>query len=256
MGASSIEYLPHVTLITLFALNAGSLAQDGREYRDFKGLKATEDRQRYFKKWFFKALVIYTLVPLACLALLGRLSALWTFPTEMNGLSAEATRLLSRFSATKYVAWIPGLALGYLLMVLVMTFLEHRESKTATTTMVNKNIQPMVPLNRAERFWTTLLAVNAGVGEEICFRLLVPLLLVLTLGHTILAAVLAAAWFGAIHLYQGIAGIVATSLLAIALLIVYLHSQHLWPVVALHLALNTAQLSFAPCLIEYLDRGG
>ena len=139
-------------------------------------------------------------------------------------------------------------------MVLFMTYLEHREGESRPTSMLNKNLQPMVPRNGKERIWTTLLGINASVGEEICFRLLIPLLLLLTFGQPILATIVAVFWFGLIHHYQGITGVIATSLLAFVLLVVYFHTQNLWLAVLLHVTLNTTQLCFAPWLAEHLKR--
>ena len=72
-----------------------------------------------------------------------------------------------------------------------------------------------MPRNGAETVWTGLLSINAGIGEELFFRLALPLLIVLVTGNVIAAFAVAAIVFGLVHVYQGWVGVLATTFLGV-----------------------------------------
>ena len=84
------------------------------------------------------------------------------------------------------------------------------------------DIEPLMPRNGAETLWTGLLSINAGVGEELFFRLALPLLIVLVTGNVVAAFAVAAIMFGLVHVYQGWVGVLATTFLGFVFTGVYL----------------------------------
>ena len=73
------------------------------------------------------------------------------------------------------------------------------------------DVEPLFPRNPDERRWTALIGANAGVGEELFFRLMLPLLITLVTGNASLAFAAAGLIFGLVHFYQGWVGILATT---------------------------------------------
>jgi membrane protease YdiL (CAAX protease family) len=132
--------------------------------------------------------------------------------------------------------------------IVILAFLLPRLRRRRTRPLLLGDIAPLLPRNGPETLWTAVLSINAGVGEELYFRLLLPLLLV-SLGSGALAAfIIAGLIFGAMHLYQGAAGIAATTILGGALTAAYLLSGSLWFAVALHAFIDLVGLVIRPSL--------
>ena len=95
------------------------------------------------------------------------------------------------------------------------------------------DIQAMVPRNRAEVRIGALLSVNAGVVEELVFRLALPALLYGAFGSVEFALITSALVFGGLHAYQGPVGIIGTTIIGLLLLALYIASGSiLLPIIA------------------------
>jgi membrane protease YdiL (CAAX protease family) len=218
---------------------------DGPEYRHFKALTDSSDRQRRFGVWIAKSFGFFGIGTVASLALIGRLRALMALPDEfaplrrmlpappdLSGLGDMATGFAGAFLAALAVGW----------------FIIRRRPKSSTGPVVVGDIEPLLPRNAAERWWAALLALNAGLSEELFFRLAVPLLLVLVTGNSPLAFGIAAVVFGLVHLYQGWTGVLATTVLGLALSAAYLISGSIWVAVVLHALIDLNGLLLMPLL--------
>lgn len=103
-------------------------------------------------------------------------------------------------------------------------------------------IAPMVPVTRTERWWAAGVSVGAGVSEELVFR---GLLLAVAVGlgaSPLLAAGLLSVVFGAVHLYQGVAGVVTTTLFGAVMAAMALSTGSLLLPVLLHVAVDLRSL--------------
>ncbi len=113
---------------------------------------------------------------------------------------------------------------------------------------------PIVPRERADLPHWTGVSIAAGVGEEIIYRgFLIWYFARLTgtdpMGLA-LAALLASAIFGVAHLYQGPRSAIKVGGLAFALGGLYVWCGALWPVMAIHFAVDLAAGLFAIRLHE------
>lgn len=238
----------------LLALCLGSLAwflrTDLGDYRAFKLLTETADRQRRYRLWALKSFLLFGCTTIAALALLGRLHALVALPADFHPLF-QAMQLPAEsahsFNSGLLTGMLGALA-GGLVVVLLLPRLLKRRSQFAGKPLYAGDVAPLLPRNGAETVWGAVLSVNAGISEELYFRLLLPLLLA-SLGCSALAAfVIAGLIFGAVHFYQGIAGIVATTILGGAMAAVYLLSGDLWIAAATHAAIDLIGLVVRPSL--------
>lgn len=84
--------------------------------------------------------------------------------------------------------------------------------------------------------------------EEPFFRLLVPLLIALVTGSALAGFVLATLLFGAMHRYQGWAGVIATTVFGGLMACVYVISGALWLVIAIHALVDLNGLVIWPAL--------
>lgn len=248
-------------LVLLLAMLAWFLRNDGKEYAAFKRLTATEDRQRAFRRWTVKSFRLFVGAGLAVLLLLGRPDALLHMPAQFTLAADWIARRLSdggegEGGGAAFVLLIAGAMLaGGLIGGIVAARIARKRGGEARQAALG-DIEPLFPRNRAERGRTALMGANAALGEEIFFRLVLPLLLAQLTGDAFLAFGIAALLFGAVHFYQGWAGIVGTTLAGLLFTAVYLASGHLWVAVLLHALMNLNTLWLRPLLKERSARRG
>lgn len=263
-GSSIIEQLAFVLLPAIASLHLYLVLRDKRVYAQFKQRVETEQRQKFLRRWFFESLFFYGLIPLACLIALGHTHSLYTFPAFLTPWADALARQLHSdgggffhgMITTLAAMIVPLLLFGLTLVSLGRVYSQHKNNDTNPKhpQAEQRNLECLFPRNRPERFWTTLLSISAGVTEELCFRLVVPLMIFIVTENAILAMVLATAWFGLLHIYQGWAGVLATSFVGAMLMFVYVLTQNLWLVMLIHAIIDLNDLSFAPWFAEWLEK--
>lgn len=89
--------------------------------------------------------------------------------------------------------------------------------------VVNEYVEPMLPTGPEDRRAWVLLSITAGVTEEIMYRglLLLVLSLLMPDAPIVLSGAIAVVAFGIAHIYQGWAGVVSTTLLAVVFVGLY-----------------------------------
>ena len=110
------------------------------------------------------------------------------------------------------------------------------------------NVGSLLPRNRPEVAHAAAMSIAAGISEELAFRLFLPLLIVLVTGSALVAFGVAIAVFGAMHLYQGRAGVIATTLVGALMAAVYLMTGSLWLAMVLHALIDFNALVLRPML--------
>ncbi len=228
-------------LVTLMAL-VWFLKGDLLGYRRLKRLPDTTLRQKTYRLWIAKAAIGFVLPAVIGLALLGRLDALVTVPPEFDALRT----LLPSFegdSRVELLGMIGGSALGGLIIGAVLA--------TRGNWRILKpigNVGSLLPRNRPEIAHAAAMSIAAGISEELAFRLFLPLLVVLISGNAFVAFGVAVAAFGAMHLYQGRAGVIATTLVGALMAAVYLMTGELWLAMVLHALIDLNSLALRPAL--------
>lgn len=227
-------------LVILALLVLANAWRDQRDYARFKAHVDTSQRQRFFARWLVQAFVIFTLGALGGLALLGEWRAIVEMPPAF---AAVATGILG---ADASPGFLPVLALGGMVGLVVGCIAGAYVARR--TPVVLGDIAPLLPRSRAEYRWLTLLSINAGIGEELFFRLFLPLVLTDVLGDARVAIAMAIAAFAFIHLYQGWTGVAGTAVLGALMTFLYLATGSLaWPIVA-HILVDLRTLVVQPWL--------
>jgi membrane protease YdiL (CAAX protease family) len=235
-----------ILLISL-AMVAFFVRNDAAEYREFKLLTRTEDRQRSFRRWTLKSLLLFSGTAAVGLGLLRQLRYLREFPQQFAPAldwvrsMVPVHQLSSGFLTGFLGAVLAGVVLGTLL---------NRNKKPK----VLGDILPLLPRNAAETWHGTLISLNAGFSEEFFFRLFLPVLLVNLNAGLIVAFLLPAALFGLVHFYQGAVGIVATMILGLVLTAVYLASGNLLVAMCFHAGIDLMSLVARPTLMRLVAR--
>lgn len=243
---------PPIILLILYAIMLAWFAiMDGPEYRRFKILTETRDRQHTYAKWLMKSLIAFGGGALAGLIWLGEQSTLWRFPRPFAPLMKPLRESLAGGQGvTDFLLGFAGAVIAGLVVTTLFLRLRGKRSSGKPRQIVVGDIQPLFPRNGAERFWCAILSLNAGLSEELFFRLACPLVLVLVFGNALLAFAIATLAFGLMHLYQGITGVIATTVVGAVMSGIYLATGDIWIVVILHAAIDLNGLLLMPYLAQ------
>ncbi len=234
--------LPNVLLLVTIMSLVWFLKGDLLGYRRIKRLPDTASRQKTYRLWIAKAAIGFVLPAVIGLALLGRLDALVTVPPEFDALRTLLPSLQGD-SRAELLGMIGGSALGGLIIGAVLaTRGNWRILKTIG------NVGSLLPRNRPEIAHAAAMSIAAGISEELAFRLFLPLLVALVSGSAFVAFGVAVAAFGAMHLYQGRAGVIATTLVGALMAAVYLMTGELWLAMVLHALIDLNSLVLRPML--------
>ena len=236
-----------ILLLVALAGVAVLVARDRAAYRRFKAIEDTAARQRLFRRWIVVSFALFAGYTLVSLAVLGRLDALVDLPAAF--LPAWLWFGGAAPSADDLGPFAMGAAIG-LVTVGVAVFIGRwrRRGKPRRPDRLIGDIAPLLPRNRAELAHVAVLSINAGLSEELFFRLLLPLLFVLLIGNVWIAFALATIVFGLAHAYQGWVGVIATTVVGAALAFFYLLSGNLWLAVAVHALIDLGGLVVRPVL--------
>jgi len=239
--------LPLLLLLVALIGIAILVRRDVETYRQFKLITDTEARQRQFRRWIAVTFVLFVGYTLLSLALLGRLGAL-------NDLPAAFVPAWALLGGGEAVAGgqIGGLAIGMAIgggaAAAMAAIVRRRKKAERRPAKQLGDFAALMPRNNAELLHAAFLSINAGLTEELFFRLTLPLLFVLVIGNVWAAFALAAIVFGLAHLYQGWVGVAATTAVGVLLTLFYLASGSIWIAVLVHAAIDLVGLVLRPLL--------
>jgi hypothetical protein len=238
-------------LIVSLAVLWWFIRNDASEYAAFKRQPDTAGRQRFYRTWVLKSFLALFGTSIVCLLILRQLRALVDLPDAFIPLAA---RLGADMPTTAILdkEFLAGCAIGALLVGILLGVLIAKRLKTSHATLAD--IEPLMPRNGAETGWAALLSINAGLSEECFFRLVLPLLLIGVLHNPLLAFVCATILFGLVHLYQGVFGVVLTTLVGAVLAGLYLWTGSLMITIAVHAGLDLFGLVVRPTFMRLLHR--
>jgi membrane protease YdiL (CAAX protease family) len=241
-----LKTLPGALLLRCASALGRLVRADRDDYAAFKRLADTASRQQRYRAWVLKSLAMFSGTTIVALAAIGRLGDLLARPAEFAPLAHQLQSLLPASRAPDGV-FFAGL-LGAMAMGTGLGALAARRLGRTPRSVALGDIEALLPRNRAESFHVALLSANAGLSEELFFRLLLPLLLTLITGNAAFAFLVAALAFGLVHAYQGWAGVAATTVLGLALTALYLATGSLLLAIAVHAVLDLFGLLVRPLI--------
>jgi uncharacterized protein len=231
-------------LVVLGVLVWRALTREQREYARFRRLRSTGARQKVYRRWLVEAALLMGGLSVAVLL------AAWPFVPQALRSARDAPALGA------VVDWAGGpvgqivlpVAGALVVAALVLPVLLLRGTIDEVPTL--GNVGPLLPRTRAEVGWGAALGVNAGVVEELLFRLALPALLFGIVGDGLAAFLLAAVVFGFLHLYQGLVGVLVTTVLGLVFTLVYVVTGSiLWPIL-LHAAIDLRAFVLIPVALQ------
>jgi CAAX protease family protein len=242
-----MEWLVAGVGVTIVALQ---IWQDRTTYPRFKAMTETADRQRMYRYWVIDGFIRYGVLGVLGLFVLTRQDTLWAMPGDIaHARDALAGQLGFESASLQEAATVVTVALCVgLLIGALIPFVLWRKKKVKV--VVVSDTAALLPRNGAEIRLAALLSLNAGLGEEIFFRLALPLAFYAIVPDLAMAFGAAAFLFGVGHAYQGPIGIAATFAVGLLMTALYLASGQIWLVIALHALIDLRSLVFLPLALK------
>ncbi|HEY7805801.1 MAG TPA: type II CAAX endopeptidase family protein [Croceibacterium sp.] len=240
-----------ILLVATLAVLAVWNARETRRYAMFKQTDDPAERMAFYRRWLVTSFALLGLGSLAILAVLGRLGAIATLPGEFAALYPRSgpTPPVTQMDGSL----LAGFAIGATISLSVLAFVWHRRLRKMTQPVIG-DIEPLLPRNRRETWMAVPLSLNAGISEELCFRLALPLLITASTGSAIAGLALAAVIFGLMHRYQGWKGIAMTTLVGAFFTWVYIASGSLVKPMVLHVLVDLIALVVRPAVSRLVMR--
>lgn len=233
-----------VAMLALLVLR--TIRKDRREYQMFKRYRGTVKRQATLRKWLRESFITFGGISLVVLLLAG---------SYVGPLLAELHAWTGVGGIRSFLAdylWIFG---ALAVIVVVLTWVGVRAARRDDDgIMALGDIQAMLPRNRQELRIGLLLSLNAGLVEELAFRLAIPALVFGASGSAIAAVVLSLLLFGGLHLYQGAAGIIGTTLVGAIMMGLYVVSGSIVAPILLHALIDLRSLVLIPMAVMGVHR--
>ena len=217
--------------------------RDRRDYRRFKRLTTTRERQFVLGKWLRESFLLFGGLAIAVLL------ASWTYigPASASALAwSPVAWLHAQMSDSFGIGAAGGVAVGFLIVLLLPVALMRKQVGDIPAV---GDIGAMLPRTRGELKYGFGLSINAGLVEELLFRLGMPALLFGITGNGPIAFGLAALLFGLLHIYQKALGVIAATVLGAVFTLLYLLTGSIWIVMIVHALIDLRSLVLIPLVI-------
>ena len=233
-----------LVLVVSVLLVARAANRERTDYRRFKKLRTTRERQLVFAKWLRASFLING--GLAAAVLL----ASWNFivPASRSALDWPPMRWLHDHLTDGFGLGVGiGVAVVVGLVLVIPMFLLRRQ---VTELPAIGDVGALLPRTRGELKYGVGLSINAGVVEELLFRLGMPALLFGITDNGALAFLIASALFGLLHVYQKVWGVIGAAILGLVFSVVYLLTGSIWVVIVVHALVDFRSLVLLPIVVQ------
>ncbi len=239
-----------VTLVgALAALVLRAVRKDRREYQRFKRYRTTAKRQWMLRRWLWDSLLWLGGLSLGTVLLAGAFAA----PLLRELTTWPGVRDIRGFVAHE-PGFTVGIGIGALGVLVIVTLLGIGAARKEDEIVAVGDIRALLPRNRQELRLGALLSINAGVVEELLFRLGMPALIFGATGSAVAAVVVSVALFGALHVYQGVPGIVGSTIVGALFLLTYVVSGSILVPIVLHAVFDLRSLVLIPVAVYGVHR--
>jgi membrane protease YdiL (CAAX protease family) len=234
-------------LVALLGVRA--VRKDRTEYRRFKRFERTTNRQRMMRRWLIESFAYHGGAALVLLLLAGRY-----VPLLLDAVYRWSAFRWFRALVSGTGGFIPGLALGAGIALVAGTVLAVFLARRSANVPMIGDISALLPRTRGELRYGSALSLNAGLVEELLFRLAVPAVIFGATGSAVAAVVASIVLFGALHLYQGLPGIVGAGLIGVFLMLLYLLTGTIVVPIIVHALIDLRSLVLIPVLVYRVHR--
>jgi len=243
-ASPSTPWILGAALVGVLALMVWrAMRKDRREYARFKRYRSTTKRQAMFRRWVLQSLAVFGGASLLLLLLAANFVPLLLADINSIPWVMDARR---GFGSSGFG---PGIVIGISVALIAGAVLGIVAARKETEIPSLGDVQALLPRTRAELKWGAALSINAGVVEELMFRLALPAALY-GLTHSAVAAVIVSlVIFGVLHIYQGVAGVLTSFVIGVILMLIYLASGSILLAIAVHAAFDLRSLVLIPVVL-------
>lgn len=239
-GAAALAW---AALALLLVAYGWSLRRDPVGSTRFEHLAPRGRRIARYRRWLRRSTLGWGGSAVVALTLIGGWSGVRAVPPALLPVAVLVDEHFDAATLREAAGWgLVGAVAGGVLLTLA-TWRRGPERQ-----LMFGEVGALMPRRRGELGWAALLCLNAGVVEELFFRLALPLALALVTGNALLAVVASVLLFGLAHRYQRWVGMLATTLSGSVLALLYLGTGDLVLAMAVHAATNAVGLVLRPAL--------
>lgn len=236
MDAAALALLGVVVGVLLWR----ALTRERREYARFKRLRSTVARQRVYRRWLIEGAL-----SLAGLSLATIVGAWEHIPRALATAQRwEPIAAVRSFLADDLGILVAIAVAAVILAGLILPVVYLRNSLDEAPAI--GDIRALLPRTPGELPYGAALSVNAGVFEELLFRLGLPALVFAVTGDALLAFLGATLLFGVLHLYQGALGILFSTVLGAVFVALYLVTGSIVAPIVLHAVIDLRSMVLIP----------
>ncbi|MAI88887.1 CPBP family intramembrane glutamic endopeptidase [Ponticaulis sp.] len=246
MLIQSLAILAIASLLVVY-----QILKDRTQFPKFVALETSQERRDYFRTSVLDSAFRYGVLGVVGLYVLGELSGLIAFPAIFEPGRALTFAWLTPNPDQLYLFGygLAGIVFILFTIITILPFYMKAED------LPQDGVMAMLARNWKEAKWSTLLSINAGVSEEIFFRLMLPLAAFHLTGNILISFGIAALYFGIAHAYQGIGGIIVTGVLGLLFTLIYVLTAQLWLVILIHILVDLRGLILLPWALGILNTG-
>jgi membrane protease YdiL (CAAX protease family) len=237
-----------VLVLLLAFMTWNAVRKNRRDYSTFKRQRSSRRRRKTFRKWLRQSFLNFG--GAAAVVLLLSWQFIRPFQEAVDAWPwVEGARQI--FSDSGWIGPAIVAALVALLVVggVLGIFAARSEISSASEVPSIGDVQALLPRNRAELKWGAALAINAGVVEELLFRLALPALIFGVTGSAVAAVAASILTFGFLHIYQGLPGIVGSVILGATFMAIYLSTGSIVVAIVVHALFDLRSLVLIPVVV-------
>ena len=240
-------------LVVLGLLTWRAVTRGRGPYRRFKKLTSTRARRRVYARWLLESVLVMGGLSGAVLL------ASWSFVPLVLRSTQEWTPIVM---VRGFLGTPPGAIVSVVVLAVVVAGLiapvvllrSNVDDDVAAGAGLDGvpavgDIRALLPRVRGELKYGAGLGLQAGLFEELLFRLALPALLFGIIGNGPLAFGLACLLFGMLHLYQGAPGILVSTALGVVFAALYVVTGSIAAPIVLHALVDLRSLVLIPIVI-------
>jgi len=249
-----MESLAYIITPLLLVLLYYRSKQNLKEYEDFKKFKSTKQRQTTYRRWVLESFLIFGVGAVGSLLLVGKLDVLPGLDISIKDFADSNKDKLGDFRIGNFgIVMLAGVVTGGVVGGVISGMKEKKTGKESGM-VVAGDIEALLPRNSAEKVWAGLISINAGIVEELFFRVLLPILFFIIFQSVLAALILSAIVFGLLHWYQGLMGIMMTTVMGAVFTGAYLYSGNILVPMILHALIDLNGLLLQPVAQRFFKK--
>lgn len=237
-----------VLALLLAFMTFNAVRKNRRDYSTFKRQRSSKRRRKTFRKWLRQSFINFGGAAVVVLVLS------WQFIVPFQEAVDAWPWVQGARQTFDDSGWIGPAIVTAIVAIIVVggvlgIFAARSEIDSASEVPSIGDVQALLPRNRAELKWGAALAINAGLVEELLFRLALPALIFGVTGSAVTAVAASILIFGFLHIYQGLPGIVGSVILGAAFMAIYLSTGSILVAIVVHALFDLRSLVLIPVVV-------